>query len=142
MNVAPRWQKISLWTVKALLAAAFLGAGVAKLLGMPVLVEMFEQVGLGQWFRYLIGSLEIVGAVAVLIPATAALGGLLLAGIMVGAVGTHLLVLPGSPIPAIVLFVFSASVVWAHRDQIMAFAGSAFASSRLKSPGGSEPNTR
>ena len=129
MNAAPRWRQISLWVVKALLAMAFLGAGGAKLFGVPMMVEIFEQVGVGQWFRYLTGALEVVGAVAVLIPATAGFGGALLACIMVGAVLTHLLVLPGSPIPAIVLLALSASVAWAHHDQIMAFARNTFAPS-------------
>ena len=127
MNAAPRWRQISLWVVKALLAATFLAAGGAKLYGVPMMVQTFEQIGLGQWFRYLTGSLEVLGAVAVVMPATAGFAGVLLAAIMVGAVLTHLLVLPGSPIPAMVLFALSAAVVWAHRDQIMSFARNAFA---------------
>jgi putative oxidoreductase len=88
MNAAPRWRQISLWAVKALLAVAFLGAGGAKLFGVPMMVEIFKQVGVGQWFRYLIGSLELIGAAAVLIPATAGFGGALLACIMIGAILT------------------------------------------------------
>ena len=126
-QAALRWGQIGLWIVKALLAAVFLAAGGAKLYGVPMMVDIFEQVGLGQWFRYLTGSLEVLGAVAVVIPATAGFGGVLLAAIMVGAILTHLFGLPGSPIPAIVLLALSASVVWAHRDQIMAFARNAFA---------------
>jgi putative oxidoreductase len=122
-QAASLWGQIGLWIVKALLAAVFLGAGGAKLFGVPTMVEMFEQVGLGQWFRYLTGFLELLGAVTVLIPATAGFGAVLLAVIMVGATLTHLLVLPGSPIPAIVLFVLSILVAWAHRDQITALAG-------------------
>jgi hypothetical protein len=41
---------------------------------------------------------------------------------MVGAIFTHLLVLPGSPIPAAVLLALNALVAWAHRDQIKALA--------------------
>ena len=127
MNAAPRWRQIGLWVVKALLAAAFLGAGGAKLYGVPMMVQIFEQIGLGQWFRYLTGSLEVLGGIAVVLPATAGLGGALLVAIMIGAIFTHLLVLPGSPIPAIVLLALSAMVVGAHRDQIVAFARNAFA---------------
>lgn len=32
------------------------------------MVELFNEIGLGQWFRYLTGGLEVVGAVALLIP--------------------------------------------------------------------------
>jgi len=118
LQPAPRWHQVTLWGVKLLLAAAFIAAGGVKLYGLPMMVQNFEQIGLGQWFRYFTGTLELIGAAAVLVPATASLGGLLLAAIMVGAVLTHLLVLPGSPIPAIVLFALSVSVVWAHRDQL------------------------
>jgi DoxX-like family len=69
MNAAPRWRQIGLWVVKALLAAAFLGAGGAKLYGVPMMVQIFEQIGLGQWFRYLTGSLEVLGGIAVVLPA-------------------------------------------------------------------------
>jgi hypothetical protein len=117
-----RWGQIGLWIVKALVAVAFFAAGSMKLLGLPMMVEMFEQVGLGQWFRYLTGTLELVGAVAILIPTVAGFGAVLLCAIMVGAIFTHLLVLPGSPIPAAVLLALNALVAWAHRDQIKALA--------------------
>lgn len=120
LQPAPRWHLIALSGVKLLLAAAFIAAGSVKLYGLPMMVQNFEQIGLGQWFRYVTGALELIGAAAVLVPATASLGGLLLAAIMTGAVLTHLLVLPGSSIPALVLFALSASVVWAHRQQLTA----------------------
>ncbi len=37
---------------------------------------------------------------------------------MIGAVATHLLLIGGSPIPAVVLLVLSATIVVAHRAQI------------------------
>lgn len=114
----PRWKPAALWTLKGLLAAVFLSAGGAKIYGVPMMVENFQQIGLGQWFRYLTGILEIVGAIMVLMPRVAAIGGLLLSCIMVGAIATHLLLMGGSAVPAIVLLVLSAIVVFAHRDQI------------------------
>jgi len=114
----PRWKPAALWTLKGLLAAVFLSAGAAKIYGVPMMVENFQQIGLGQWFRYLTGILEIVGAIMVLMPRVAAIGGLLLSCIMVGAIATHLLLMGGSAVPAIVLLVLSAIVVFAHRDQI------------------------
>jgi uncharacterized membrane protein YphA (DoxX/SURF4 family) len=126
-QAVPRWQQIGLWSVKALLAVAFLAAGSAKLYGVPMMVQTFEHVGVGQWFRYLTGFLEVVGAAAVLIPTVAGFGAVLLAAIMVGATLAHLLVVPGSPIPAIVLFALSALVAFAHRDQTAAVATMVFA---------------
>jgi uncharacterized membrane protein YphA (DoxX/SURF4 family) len=64
----PRWKPAALWTLKGLLAAVFVSAGGAKIYGVPIMVENFQQIGLGQWFRYLTGILEIVGGIMVLMP--------------------------------------------------------------------------
>ena len=114
----PRWKPAALWTVKGLLAAAFLSAGGAKIYGVPMLVEEFQHIGFGQWFRYLTGTLEVIGAITILIPSLAAFGAVLLSCIMVGAIATHLLLIGGSAVPAAVLLILSAIVVFAHRDQI------------------------
>lgn len=45
-------KNIALWSLQVLIAAAFLMAGFAKLSGQPMMVEMFEKIGVGQWFRY------------------------------------------------------------------------------------------
>jgi putative oxidoreductase len=114
-----RWSSISLLAVRALLALAFAAAGTAKLYGVPMLVEEFEHIGLGQWFRYLTGSLEILGAVLIIVPSTVAFGAVLLCCIMIGATFTHVFVIGGSPIPAIVLFALSGIVAYAKRNSIL-----------------------
>ena len=53
---------ITLWILSGLVALAFLGAGGAKLAGAAAMVELFDKVGRGQWFRYLAGLLEVAGA--------------------------------------------------------------------------------
>ncbi len=114
----PRWKPAALWALKGLLAVAFLSAGGAKIFGVPMMVESFQQIGLGQWFRYLTGALEIVGAITILMPRLAAFRGVLVSCIMVGAIATHLLLIGGSAVPAIILLALSAIVVISHRDQI------------------------
>src|SRR5438105_15215735 len=103
---------IVLWTLQILAAAAFLLAGGSKLAGVAPMVEMFDKIGIGQWFRYLTGGLEVTGAILLLIPTTVMFGGVLLVMTMVGAIATHLFVLGGSPAPAIVLFVMVGTVTW------------------------------
>ena len=103
---------IVLWILQILAAAAFLLAGGLKLAGAEPMVSMFDKIGLGQWFRYLTGGLEVTGAILLLIPTTVVLGGVLLVMTMVGAIATHLFVLGGSPVPAIVLFVMVGTVTW------------------------------
>jgi len=118
VHTTPRWRPIALWATKIILAAVFIAAGGAKLYGVPMMVESFEIIGVGQWFRYVTGALEVIGAVAILVPALSAFGAILLCCIMVGATLAHLFVAPGSPIPAIVLFALSAIIVFAERRRL------------------------
>ena len=118
----PQWTSVALWVVKGLLALAFVSAGSAKLYGVPMLVEEFQHIGLGQWFRYFTGGLEILGAILLLLPQRALFGALLLICIMIGATVTHLFVIGGSPVPAIVLLALNAVVAYAERSQIASLA--------------------
>ena len=61
-------RNVGLWVLQALTAAAFLMAGSATLSGYPMMVETFEKVGVGQWFRYVTGAIEIGSAILLLIP--------------------------------------------------------------------------
>ncbi|MGH3916780.1 MAG: DoxX family protein [Pseudonocardiaceae bacterium] len=115
-------QQVILWVVQVLVAALFLFAGGTKLIAAPPMVELFDTIGFGQWFMYLTGALEVIGAVALLIPRFIALGALLLAGVMVGAVITNLAI-GENPVPAVVLLVITAIITWARRDRLTAALG-------------------
>jgi putative oxidoreductase len=117
-SVQPRWKSVSLWIVRGLLAFVFLGAGGAKLYGVPLMVEEFGHMGLGQWFRYFTGSLEVLGALLILTRLLAGFGAMLLICIMIGATIMHLFVIGGSPVPALVLLALSAIVAIAKREQM------------------------
>jgi uncharacterized membrane protein YphA (DoxX/SURF4 family) len=105
-------QRRIVWGVRILLALAFGAAGLSKLAGVPQMVQVFEAIGFGQWFRYVTGVVEVGGALLLLVPATGFFGGLLLAVTMVFAVATHLVLIGGNPAPAIVLTLLSAFVAW------------------------------
>lgn len=91
----------ALWVLQVLVAAFFLVAAAGpKLFGEAYAVEMFSQIGAGQWFRYAIGVLELAGAVGLLVPRLAGPAALGLVGLMVGAIITQIMVL-GSPIMAL-----------------------------------------
>lgn len=116
---ATAWN-IILWGLQIVVAAMFLFSGAMKLGGALPMVELFDEIGIGQWFRYLTGGLEIIGAVALLIPRFVAPGALLLAGVMVGAVLTDLFVVAGNPLPALVLLVAGTLIAWGRRDRLTA----------------------
>ena len=61
-------RKVGLWVLRVLLGAAFLAAGGAKLAGVQAMVEIFDKVGIGQWFRIVTGLLEVGGGILLLIP--------------------------------------------------------------------------
>ena len=109
---------VALWLTQVALAAMFMLAGGLKLTGAPEMVGLFDMIGIGQWFRYVTGSIEVVSAVALLVPSWAAFGALLLIPTMVGAVFTHLFIVGGSAVPATVLLIGSLAIAWARRDQL------------------------
>jgi putative oxidoreductase len=113
-------RRIGAWTLQGILAAAFLAAGFAKLAGVPYMVDLFDQIGLGQWFRLVTGIVEVTGAVALLIPGLASIGAVWLGFTMVFAVATHVFILHTSPVPAIVLGLLNALVVCLRRDELVA----------------------
>ena len=110
---------VVLWVLQIAAAGMFLMVGFLKLSGNPQLVGLFEAIGLGQWFRYLTGTLEVAGAFLLLIPRTSGLGALMLAGIMICAVVTHLFIVGGSPLMATILLVVTGVVAWGRRQRTM-----------------------
>ena len=110
---------VGLWILQIGAAGMFLMVGFFKLSGDPRMVGLFDAIGFGQWFRYETGSLEVLGAVLLLIPRLSGLGALLLVGVMLGAVATHLFVVGGSPLPAIILLIVTGVIVWGRRKRTM-----------------------
>ena len=75
-----------LWAVQVLLAAFFLFVAAApKLGGSHSSVQEFGLIGAGQWFRYLVGTAELAGAIGLLTPWLAGLAAAGLAADMAGA---------------------------------------------------------
>jgi putative oxidoreductase len=73
------------------LALIFLLSGSAKLVGLEFELRAFERWGYPLWFMYMTGALEVTGSIAILMPRISALVSACLAGLMIGAVGTHLI---------------------------------------------------
>ena len=109
---------IALWSVQIVIAGMFLLAGGSKLAGAAAMVALFDAVGVGQWFRYVTGLIEVASAIALLLPALAPLGALLIASTMIGAVTTHLFIVGGSLALPGLLLLGALVVAWARRDQL------------------------
>ena len=115
---------IVLWTLQVLVALVLVAAGSGKLLGSPDMIALFDAVGIGQWFRYVTGSLEVLGALLLIVPGKTALGAVLLACVMAGAVVAHLTVLPTPPTVPLVLFALTTLIAWGRRSELAGLLGS------------------
>ncbi|MFG2425877.1 DoxX family protein [Streptomyces sp. NPDC048448] len=116
-------RNIALWVLQVILAVVFVMAGGAKLGGAKAMVDLFQEVGVGQWLRYVTGSLEVAGAVLLLVPRLSALGGLTLTGVMAGGFLTCLFVIDQSPAPTALLLVLAAVVTWNRRELTLSTVG-------------------
>lgn len=104
--------------LRILLTLAFVGAGGAKLAGVEMMVATFDQIGIGQGFRYVTGAIEVLGAALLWLPRRQVIGATVLGGTMVGAVLTHWFILGPSAAPAMVLGLLCAAVLYIYRAQI------------------------
>jgi putative oxidoreductase len=106
---------ISDWVLRGGIALVFILFGVEKFPSHPdgQWVKLFQEIGIGQWFRYLSGVVEILGGLLVLIPPTARTGLALLALTMASAALIVALRL-GRPADAIIstLFCLALSAFW------------------------------
>jgi len=115
---------LALCTLQVLVALTFVAAGSGKLVGSAQMVALFDAVGLGQWFRYVTGLLEVLGALLLIVPGKTAFGAVLLACVMAGAVVAHLTVLHTAPTAPLVLFALTALIAWGRRSQVAGLLGS------------------
>ena len=119
-STASKVGNIVVWILQIVLALTFVKSGWA-LFGDDF-VKKFDDIGFGQWFRYLTGVLEIAAAIGLLIPRVCGIAALGLAGIMGGAALTELFLVTNGGIKAATLPIIFA--VWAlliavyRRDQI------------------------
>lgn len=116
--VAPRrGVNLALWGLQAVTAAVFVLAAIPKVIADPQAVAGFAAIGFGQVGMYVIGSLEIAGAVALLIPRLAGLAGLAFVGLMIGAVVVTTLLSMGAHMvaPPAVVLVLAAVIAWGRR---------------------------
>jgi putative oxidoreductase len=103
---------VVVWALQVVSAVLFLFSGTLKLTGAPMMVQMFGAIGLGQWFRYFTGGLEVISAVLLLVPWLARFGALALAITMVGAILTHLFIIGGNPAVPIALLAATTTIAW------------------------------
>jgi putative oxidoreductase len=94
------------WILQVFLGAMFVLIGTAKFFE-PSWASRFARWGFPPGFHLVIGALEVVGGIALLVPAVASYAALGLIVIMIGASLTHLthgeMARVGAPVPFMVL---------------------------------------
>lgn len=116
----PRTGTVALWVLQVALAGVFVAAGLPKVAGDPVAVAGFELLGLGMAGMYVVGWLELAGAVALLVPRLAGLAALCQVALMVGAVIVTAILVPAMlAFPALTLAGVCV-VAWSRRDRTAA----------------------
>jgi putative oxidoreductase len=83
-------KNIALRILQILLCLLFLSVGIPKLMSRPEVVEGFREYGYPNHFYLLVGTMETLGALALLLPRTAVYGAAVLSMVMIGATGTLL----------------------------------------------------
>jgi uncharacterized membrane protein len=76
------------------------------------MVELFRNIGVGQWLRYVTGVFEVVGAAFMLVPLASGLSAVTLGIVMIVATLIELFVLKRPPIAAMACLSAHTYVAW------------------------------
>lgn len=91
----------------------FIFIGYGKFANRGVWVRIFEQIGLGQWFRIFTGIVQVTGGALIMPRRTRTIGALLLGCTMIGAAIVDVAIM-GSPVVIVpLLLLFVIATVWA-----------------------------
>jgi hypothetical protein len=110
------------WALRLGVGLVFVGIGCEKVFPWPgsYWIKLFAEIGFGQWFMYLTGTLQIIGGVLMMVPWTEPAGAALLGSTMVGAILTHLFILKTGVGGALIPAGFLALIVFAVRRRYAA----------------------
>jgi putative oxidoreductase len=101
------------WVLRGGVAAYMVVMGAEKFVTGPAdpWLVIFQQIGLGDWFRYFTGAVEVVGGILYFFPMTCLIGMLILGCTMIGAMLVHILIrhsIGDSVFPGIILVIVVA----------------------------------
>lgn len=120
-SIRGRIGAVALWTLQVLVAATFAFSATLKLSAEAQNVAGFEAMGLGMTGMYVIGVLELAGAIALFVPRLMGLAAVCLVALMIGAVTITWAMFGASmiAIPAVV-GVAAVVVAWGRRSHLAA----------------------
>ena len=111
---------VGTWLPAILLILVFVPQGLAKFSDTSGWATAFRQWGYPDWFRMLIGILELGAALLLLLGRTAAFGAIIIIVVMLGAWATHLIFEGGRHMTSEVVPLALASIVLVVRRRQVA----------------------
>lgn len=103
---------ILLELIELVIAAIFFLVGGAKLIGRPDMIRLFHEIGIGQWFRYVTGTIEVTGALLLIIPFLTGASAIMLGAVMIVASLVELFVLHRPPVAAVACLSAHTLIAW------------------------------
>lgn len=109
------------WILAIGLSLGFLLFGGIKLLSNPGMIKEFQQIGLGQWFRYFTGLLEVSAAIGLVIPRVRLWASLQIVVVMLGATFANVYILHIRALAGLtlVLMMLALALAWLSRRQLL-----------------------
>lgn len=131
MTTLSKQQNILLWALKILAAAIMLQTLFFKFTGSEESVYIFSTLGMEPWGRIGSGVVELIASILLFVPCKAVYGALLGAGVISGAIFSHLTELglevknDGGQlfIYALLVFISCAVIVFFNRQQLFDLLG-------------------
>jgi putative oxidoreductase len=108
-----------LWALQIIVGLYFIGIAGANFIGIALMVQQFDKIGIGQWFRYATAICQLLGGITLFTQKYAGYGALLLACVMIGAIIVRFAILGGNPILAIILLLLTNVIGWKHLSNRM-----------------------
>ena len=105
-------RRVATWILRILVGLAFLGIGVEKLTGTMGTIQFFDAIGWGQWFGYVSGAMDTIGALLMFIPRWTSLGAFIITCTV--GLGTILCFTKAlfNPTFPLVMTLLAATLVW------------------------------
>ncbi|MEU1432010.1 DoxX family protein [Nocardia sp. NPDC005746] len=113
-----------LWTLQIVLGLFFIiASGLPKFVGQADAVRIYNEIGWGDWFRYLTGLVEVSGGLGLMIPRLSgpAAAGLSITMVCAAATQAFLLGAPGLAIFPLVLVAVFAWIAYERRASFATF---------------------
>ncbi|HET6959381.1 MAG TPA: DoxX family protein [Vicinamibacterales bacterium] len=102
---------LAAWLPRVAVALIFLSVGWEKFSEHGPWIRIFARIGLGDWFRYFTGTMQVGGALLLFVPRLVRLGAAVLACTMIGAIVTNIFIL-NSGLSAIIPSALLAAIVF------------------------------